>query len=301
MFKKIWELLIWIQTCLGRPVRLQKLLKKHPELSADIGPRSQSISAEAVAKWQNWGQLALRYADFTPVHLLGWRMKGGRYCRSVISRDVLSQLVSCTEQPDWQTDIQKVTGLASSKSNLHAFFSLDQMVLTQAPELVDEISQMRLQTLLAHDELSAMRKANRTDFFVRYLWDERLFLMNDGGSHHFAAAQFVAKQLQQPVILQGVLYVYAIDEDVLNALRRDFDIFGFAAEDTLFCYFLNAMDSFAANFYWLALPPPYVDMPAIFLPKSNWRSRRASHELTKAGIFDIGEHLTACVNKQRTF
>ncbi|CAM5427238.1 putative protein OS=Stutzerimonas stutzeri OX=316 GN=CXK94_17845 PE=4 SV=1 [Stutzerimonas stutzeri] len=79
---------------------------------------------------------------------------------------------------------------------------MDDMVVRNSPEMIDEISPAKLAKNLAWDEIRIISHVDH-DYFATWAWDGRVFLMNSGGSHHFAAAKYIAARLEQPVELTG--------------------------------------------------------------------------------------------------
>ena len=49
--------------------------------------------------------------------------------------------------------------------------------------------------------------------------------MNDGGSHHFAGAAFIARSIGVPVPLSSALEVYALNAEAVQWLTSNFAIF----------------------------------------------------------------------------
>lgn len=68
---------------------------------------------------------------------------------------------------------------------------MDDMVVRNSPEMIDEISPAKLAKNLAWDEIRIISHVDH-DYFATWAWDGRVFLMNSGGSHHFAAAKYIA-------------------------------------------------------------------------------------------------------------
>lgn len=207
-------------------------------------------------------------------------------------REVLSQpklpLGSCRITEDWECDIQDVSGLAASKSDLSTLTSLDHMAAAACPEMISELTVGKLEENLAHREIRILHQPSTTDCFVRFTWDKRIFLMNSGGSHHFAAARYIAARLRKAVPLKGTLRTYSLDPASVAALVHDFDVY--AIPDAAFGNVHRALRPHRISYGWLHLPPPFEDVMALFLPKSP-RTARISGELRTSGAFNMGTYL----------
>lgn len=284
---------------LGRPMTLLRLIDEHPDLRVQLIEPEPVIAADSIVHWQDWGGQPL---DHWPRRkrgtMLGWRHSAGYYSSFELHRPEFENLGWCEVDDHWNCDIQDVTGLSASKSELHEFSSLDSMVETNSRKMIDAITEEKMRKNLAHDEIRILNRESTSDYFARYLWDGRIFLMNDGGSHHFAAARYIASRINRLVPLQGKLRTYSISPLAVEALRRDFDIYAISDDAAVANGFSDAMKAFRATYLWQHLPRQYKHARAIFLPKNEKRSMRVSAVLRDAGIFDVGEHLTALADRQ---
>ena len=174
----------------------------------------------------------------------------------------------------------------------------DAMVEANSRDMIDEISVAKLDKNLAHSEIRIIHKHDTSDHFTRYLWDGRLWLMNSGGSHHFAAAKYIAARLGQRVTLTGNLHTYSLNAIAIASLRRDFEMFVISDEAEICNAFLDAMRTFKATWLWHHMPRPYGNTRAILLPRSEPRSMRVAAALRRAGVVDFGAYLTEIAARQ---
>lgn len=284
---------------LGRPMRLQRLIDENPNMRVQLTEPELVVDAHKVVQWQDWGgQPTDRWPRRKRGTMMGWRQSAGRYSSFEAHRPEFESFGRCEVSDQWSCDIQDVTGLSSSKSNLEKFTSLDSMVETNSREMIDEITEDKLHKNLAHGEIRILHRESTSDHFARYRWDGRTLLMNSGGSHHFAAARYIASRINRRVPLHGRLHTYSISPLALGALLRDFDMYAISDDATISNGFHHAMKMFRATYLWRHLPRPYEHARAILLPKNERRSMRVSRALREAGMFDIGEHLVALTDRQ---
>ncbi|HCF2896160.1 TPA: hypothetical protein NID31_006287, partial [Pseudomonas aeruginosa] len=140
-------------------------------------------------------------------------------------------------------------------------------------------------------EIRILHREDPSDHFACYRWDGRLFLMNSGGSHHFAAARYIASRLRHSVPLQGRLKVYGLNSASVGSLARDFEIFALRDDPAGYMAFHDAMRAYGAAYLHRRLPRPYDDCRAVFLPRGDVRSLRVAAVLQELGFFDLGDHL----------
>lgn len=280
----------------GQPATLLRLLQTTPELRVDLPPPPLSIDATSIVRWHELGiPSPLEWPRRNPGVLRGWKASGNYYDSFTVARQEYTQLGQRTELKV-ELDINEVDGVSASKSDLTTFQTLDQLVETNSGEMIDEISDAKLAKNLAHREIRILH--GDSDYFARYLWDGRTFLMNSGGSHHFAAARYLAKRLNQRVPLRGRLYVYELNGSAVAALRRDFEMFVISDEAAIANDFHEAMRSFQATWLWHPMPRPYEKTRAILLPRAEKRSLRVAQALRDAGVLDFGAYLTDLVAHQ---
>jgi len=290
-----------LQVTLGYPARLKRLLDQHPKISSPIGEVRTSIAHSSVVRWDRFGSDTISSYARKPVgQLLGWRPVGSYYESFYVERSELAQISVRTVIEDWSCDISQVHGFSSSKSELTSFLTTDQMVETNSQEMINEITQEKLRKNLAHSEIRIIHDRGRTsDHFQLYDWDKRVFLMNTGGSHHFAAAKYIASRLGEQVSLHGKLYRDRLNTDAIYSLRKDFEIIALNDESHLINDFSDAMKQSKTTWLWTHMPAPFAkDVRAIFLPRKNQRSMRVARELLLAGAFDVGKHLMCLSTSQ---
>lgn len=154
----------------------------------------------------------------------------------------------------WQCDISEVDGFTSSKSDLANFQSTDQMVETNSREMIDRIDASKLAQNLAHDEIRILHRKDSSDHFMRFAWDGRLLLANSGGSHHLAAAKYIAKRLNQQVDLSSRLLTYSLNVQAVESLCRDFDMVVVDDSPTVWNEMFDALRAFRATWFHHKLP-----------------------------------------------
>lgn len=291
----------YIQHKLGEPAELRALLKKHPDFAVVLEQPQQSIAASSVIKWHEWGSEPFTtYPHRGAGMITGWCYNEGRYSGYRVKRKEFIEFGSCERIETWQCDIQDVAGLSASKSPLQDFDSLDRMVEARSREMIEPVTREKLSENLAWGEIRILNRKNSSDYFARYSWDSRVFLMNDGGSHHFSAARYISSRLNVPVPLSGQLRIYSINENAVISLKRDFEMFVVGWTDAINMAFLEAMKSFCAAYLWQYLPPPYQakEQRVILLPKSDARSMKVASVLHQAGFFDLSKHLDKLIDRQ---
>lgn len=161
-------------------------------------------------------------------------------------------------------DIAEVEGIAASKSSDRFFptvdaFGADYAAYIKAPATEEGLTQM-----LSHREVRVARP-DGTDRVTLRLWDGRLFLVNAGGSHHFAAAAYIARRTNWKVPLTADLTVHMLNEAAVRWLTTNF-ISAVVSKETARCVVPHCA-RILGSCYFLDLPEIIVrDACAVLLP-----------------------------------
>lgn len=282
----------------GVPARLLRLLDERPDLCVQLEQPPAHIGLSSVVPWHDWTQPSIEYRHRNAGWAVGWMQTGDRYASFEATLSPLMRLTTQATEDNWSCDIRDVHGFASSKSNLHEFRSMDAMVETNSQEMIADISAAGLQKNLAHKEIRIIHGSHGDDYFLRHLWDGRVFLMNSGGSHHFAAAKYIAVRLPEKVRLTGRLQTLSLHAGAVHDLCAEYEVFAISDAPALSLAFGDAMRMYGAKYLWRDMPRQWPDVKAILLPRSEIKSMRVAAALRDAGAFDIGTHLTQLVMAQ---
>jgi hypothetical protein len=276
-----------VRESFGRPVTLIRLLHESPNIRVSLDDTTPCIAVDSVVAWHELGTSFIS----EPGSLMGWRQSdGGSYESFLLQRFEFAQIGERKITDSWECDITDVHGFSASKSNLHSFASTDQMVEANSKRMIDVITHEKLAINLDHKEIRIIHSPGK-DSFCLHSWDGRVFLMNSGGSHHFAAAKYIAARLAVSVALRGTLCTYSISADAVASLRRDFEMFVISDEPAISNAFHNAMERFRATWLWHPAPRGLGCARIILLPKNEHRSMRVATLIREAGVSDLGEHL----------
>lgn len=282
-----------VSASLGNPVRLRRLLAERPEFKAALIGPAADIAMASVPRWQNITTagtgVARRRAKRS--ELLGWRRDGTRYSSFTAACPSLGRLVTQVVIKNWKCDLQDLHGFAASKSKLKTFVSTDEMVETNSSDMIENVSAEGLRKNLAHDQIRVIGANAGTDWLQVHQWAGRMYLVNDGGSHHLAAAKYIAARIGTPVTMTAPLHYYKVDAGAVAALRAEYDVYLVNNERELSNTFLSAMEADGATWLWHDMPEPYTSVRGIFLPRAEPLSMRVSRAFQEAGFVDLGAHL----------
>ena len=283
---------------IGYPSNVKRWILAHPEARVEIEAPSASISLDSVVRWDLLGHdhspsFASRKR---PGELSRWVK--GQYGEQVFLPEY-EHLATEKQIDNWNFDIQQVFGFSSSKSTLSNFSNTHTLAEQNSPEMIRDVTEEGLAKNLSHPEIRILHSPSTSDHLAYHLWDGRTFLCNNGGSHHFAAAKYIAYKLGKKVPISGKLYVREINGDAIDALRNQFEIFAVSDEPAISNSFLEAMMAYGATWLTHNLPSQYSDYRAILLPKNEARSMKVASLLHQWGFFNLGKHLSLLCDYQK--
>lgn len=137
--------------------------------------------------------------------------------------DMVNDMFQEKDIPNFTIDISELAGFSASKSDLSKYRTMDQFAESATKNYINEISLDRLNKMLGHKEIRLIHGA--TDTFIQYAWNPKIFVLNGGGSHHLAAAQYIAKRLNQKIAFTSTLKLKYIDQESFNKFDEQYESF----------------------------------------------------------------------------
>lgn len=262
---------------------------------------SGGIHETGISPWHQFGHWpVLTFPRGGEGELRGWtRDASGSYRGCQITYQPLRAIASTTTRRV-RIDIRDVNGFACSKGPLHQYDCVADFVRYECEEELGAADEDALYAALSHKEIRIIHEDNHSDHLSFYAWDGRVFLSNAGGSHHFAAAQELARDFDQPIMIEAELQETSLNMHAIEHLSRDFEVFAVHDHAYSQCDFMHAMRAFVAPFYWMPVAAQLGAARAILLPRNDKRARRAATVLRAAGFPDLCELLSGVARGQQT-
>lgn len=279
------------------PEPIQRLLSNHPGMLRVLKTPKQHIATESVVRWESWAS----FFSNTGGQINGWCLKNEHYESFHLNPKDWLDIVDESKTENWECEIQDVVGLSASKSTLEDFESLDQMVQQNSKEMIENVSEEGLQRNLSWSEIRIINREKTSDHFKYHSWDGRLFLCNSGGSHHFAAARYIAKRIEQDVNLKGTYKNLSLNRDRVNKLCKTFDMYVIDYRAKSFMDLFNAMRSYKAAYLTTDLPRPYQDQKLVLLPKDDEKAMKVSALFRESIGFTLNDHFAFLLAKPQSF
>lgn len=198
----------WWRRVLGSPPRVaRERIATWNELGQTNGVQCASgaplLNARPAGIWhESRVPMQVLASAASPQEVIAGRRHTQRGIERVTVLNPSGPLVISRVVPAFECDLQDVEGLSGGKSNESFFATVQAFGKSFADYQGASATPEALRAMLAHNEVRILR-ANGGDGFALDLWDARLFLSNHGGSHHFAGAAYIARQLGAVMALRG--------------------------------------------------------------------------------------------------
>ncbi|MGZ1522150.1 DUF6685 family protein [Xanthomonas citri] len=206
------------QDLFGTPLLLRELARDRASALAPPVFR-RSIDEGDMPQWDLLAKRAGGWPHRAAGEIRMWRYdRSGERSEKVIV-EAFKHLI--TESKSTMTvDIRDIECLVFSKTDLYKFATLDEMATTACPDWIKNVSREQLHALLAKAP-----PASTEGWLSLVAWDDRLTLIAYDGSHHFAAARYLAGQLNEPVPMTMELTKRSINAQALDELEQSYDAF----------------------------------------------------------------------------
>lgn len=278
-----------VKSLAGHPVELEHVLKKFGDISVNI-EQPKNVDANGVIHWAELGMDA-HHRNTDQGWVRGWRLRGGEWQSYDYHSHGLSELCVEDVEENWICDIGAVEQLSDLTPELKEFTSLNELAQKACAELIENVSEEGVNEIIACAEIRIIHQESSKDHFRRFAWDGRIQLINQGGSRHFAAARYIAGELNATFQLSATIQEMSLKPKAVHALHDEFDMFPVKNDPAMLEELMEALRAFGAEFCFMDLPSPFVGEKVIMLPKVVDRSVKTSKFLAQAGLSEMGSHL----------
>lgn len=119
-------------------------------------------------------------------------------------------------------DIQMIHGFGASKSPLHKFKTMEEMISQSGcKHMIDDVSHQGMIDNLSWPEIRIIKdKETSGDRLAYFAYFDCYYLLNSGGSHHFAAAKYIAKKLNVEIPIKGKVDKYWVNTSTVDILQE---------------------------------------------------------------------------------
>ncbi|ENX24876.1 hypothetical protein F892_00026 [Acinetobacter vivianii] len=145
-------------------------------------------------------------------------------------------------------DISDINGFSASKSPLNDFINMTHFVEQRCLKYF-EVTEDYLEKNLAWKEIKIINQKHTSDHFRMHGWSDKLFLINDGGSHHLASAQYIASRLNTQVSITGRLDLISLDRTGLNNFLKIYSSILIPRSDFSYLYEKFDLSEYKILFY----------------------------------------------------
>ncbi|EDV8901874.1 hypothetical protein BGD62_004566 [Salmonella enterica] len=277
----------------GHPARLEHIIMTGSLVPVPLNPPADTFWTRSVTHWHTWMEFS--ESGYSAPYTLDYRKPG--YDRHFECYDLpvpeVEQMICEEIIPDFSCDIVAIKGISASKSLDYDIADIDDFPLKCCPEYAEPVTEEHLRENMRHGELRLDRM-----IFADYPWaNRRYYWHNSGGSHHFAAARYQARQLNIPVPIHGKLHRYSVNVQMIATLLRKWHMFLIPKND-VFGSFYDAMQAFECPFANSSLPrymhdgyEGSVPLQVIWLERGQAKPDAVASVLSRSGFADFASEL----------
>jgi hypothetical protein len=176
----------------------------------------------------------------------------------------------CTERPLGVVtiDIRNISCLSASKGPLKLFRTLDDFAVAECRREIGPATPSQLETCLRYYgvRLASPFRADG-EHIVAVAWSGgTIYWPNHDGSHHFAAARYIARLLDQPVPITASLTSWSISHDAVSTLFDKYFTWVLPDHDDTWS-FIRSVHRYGLSIGVAGMPLPYCDDLLILLPR----------------------------------
>ena len=220
--------------------------------------------------------------------------------------NLFSQIISSTYKEQWEFEIQTINNVSSSKSDLINLHSLDELVIQDSQDLIPSISFESMQKNMKHYE-SKIFHTNNEDVSCEQ-WTGLVTWHNDGGSHHFAAARYIAKQLNHPINLTSKLEIYSLNSSVIAQIFRKYTIFLLSSRNAALynllcdCLYYSTINFITAPIesYYSSIDEDHKTLRIFAFMQNNRKARKIIESFNNSECINLEEYFNDFLSKQHT-
>lgn len=279
----------------GKPGKLIRLIEEGVIQPSKPIEHEKSIWFSSVARWELWN----RDFEFQPLPIAYWKYskEEHRHNKKSIHIEALDNLISCEVIENGSFDINEIQGISASKSDGHFFNSIEEFATTRCQEFIgsghpeDFHKNMKWREIRLHSMT-----------FRDISWScQSPFWMNSGGSHHFAAAHYIASEKNINYELIGKIKKFSVNKYAAEKLVSDWDMF-LIDSPSLYTGFIEALCSFKCDFCACDLPRELFKSELdgdnsqkitkiVFLKKGELKSESISQVLKNSGFTSFNTYI----------
>lgn len=208
-----------------------------------------------------WDHLAQASSSIDKSRYPGWTFTGTQGLRSRVAnpQGALAETISIS---DFAFDITEIDGICNSQSDDRFFEGVHEFGRDYVRYMRVPIDGAGLAAMSRHREVRLIHSPG-TDTMWLQAWDGRLFVRNDGGSHHLAGAAYIACETGRPMRLQAPLSLDWLNVPAWHWLLAQFHILQVPRKYRV----LNDVAALAGAAYVIELPNWASQSTLLLIPR----------------------------------
>lgn len=234
----------------GKPFKLIDIIKDK-ELTSEEIDYPCGIT-DSVIDWTKWSRTS-------------------SHCIHSVFFSELNDLV-VIEKNEKKVEIQEIKSFLFSKTDFSVYTNFEDAAKACTPDYIKNMTVSGLESSIDH-----LKKYAWKELYINldyYSWYDKNYLWcNADGSHHFVAAKYIAKTINEKVYKNAIITSYKINQDILRPFLTRYDMF--TIKD-VHSKLYEALEHFDCKYYLVDLPYPLsrgnLHTKILVLPKNYKRN-----------------------------
>jgi len=287
----------------GQPGQLVRSLDEKRILPVCPEEAERFIWFHSVARWDVWN----RDSDQRPLPIDFWIMEGGGYHHTKRSIHIpeIDNLIEFETDARFCCDIKDVKGISASKSMDYDFSSIEEFAVTRCQSFIGAEDKSDFERNIKWGEIRLHNMSFRSFCWSKY----SPFWMNNGGSHHFAAAHYLASRKDIEYRVFGKLLRAKVNKRAVYELISSWNMF-LMDEVSILTAFMKSMRNYKCNFGVCDVPkgllrcgsftPDRTSMSSsvrvVLLSCADEKACKVSKALQSAGFASFNEYVSSSLS-----
>ncbi|MCZ4337718.1 DUF6685 family protein [Shewanella colwelliana] len=198
----------------------------------------------------------------------------------------------------YSINIREIDGLSSGKCIPSNFETLDDLALDRIDTLpkLPKDPEDALVEALKHQEIRLIH-STLSEPVIKMAWDNRSYLINNGGAHHFAVARYLAEKLGKSADLNYECRYFAecsLDAVAIREIQQAYNLV--VVKQDAICEFTDFLNDYRGHCYRTNFLENYAQL--YIFPRDNAQMNAIAEGLKEIGHLDMNKQLSELLELQ---
>lgn len=192
-------------------------------------------------------------------------------------------------------DIQEITGFSASNSPIAQRRTMEEFMQKDCAGNYEPTEQ-NFKTNYDHDQIRVIHQPD-SEKLMMYGWNPKLYLLNNGGSHHLACLRHIAAELGKSVPITTFMVLEALNQEAVNSFNQNYSLYLFAPS-IHYSLLSDFVEAHKLPSLICSLTTTSGQKGLLFLDKSQWCPSEYAENTLNAVLTNFGNELNTLLLAQ---